>query len=79
MSKIDKCKAEAIKLAKEAAEYLDFYNSLSKQDLNTQGFNEDYNQYMTIPQRLQLLANEIQDTAFTKQISDIIGKYNAAW
>ncbi len=78
MSKIDKCKAEAIKLAKEAAEYLDFYNSLSKQDLNTQGFNEDYNQYMTIPQRLQLLANEIQDTAFTKQISDIIGKYNAA-
>ena len=74
MSQLAKCKEESLKLAAEAAEYLNFYNSLSPEDLEA-GFKEDYNQYMSIPPRLLTLANQMQDPAFEKQIADLVGKY----
>lgn len=79
MSQLEKCKAEALKLATETAEYLEFYNSLDPEDLNDgTGFKQDYDQYMTIPPRLQRIATEMQDQAFIKQINDILGKFTNA-
>ena len=79
MSKLDKCKEQALILANETAEYLEFFNSLSPEDLNDgTGFKQDFDQYMSIPPRLQKIATEMQDPAFQKQITEILGKYMAA-
>ncbi|MEP7322141.1 MAG: DUF2723 domain-containing protein [Saprospiraceae bacterium] len=74
MSQLAKCKEESLKLANETAEYLEFYNSLSKDELDG-GFRDDYNQYMSIPGRLATLGKEMQDTAFQAEINKILGKY----
>ncbi|MEP7267213.1 MAG: DUF2723 domain-containing protein [Saprospiraceae bacterium] len=76
MSQLTKFKAEALKLATEAAEYLEFFNSLSPDDLES-SFRPDFDQYMTIPPRLANIAKQAQDPAFEKQINDILGKYMA--
>ena len=48
MSKLDKCKEQALILANETAEYLEFFNSLSPEDLNDgTGFKQDFDQYMS--------------------------------
>ena len=79
MSQLEKCKEQALILANEAAEYLEFFNSLSPEDLNDgTGFKQDFDQYMTIPPRLQKIATEMQDPAFQKQLTEILGKYTSA-
>lgn len=77
MSQLAKCKEESLKLARETAQYLEFYNSLSKEELEA-GFKDDYSQYMTIPGRLANLGKEMQDTAFQTEINKILGKWMTA-
>lgn len=77
MNALDRVKEESMKLAAETAEYLEFYNSLSPDDLEA-GFQDDYNQYMTVYPRLTTLAKEMQDPEFEKQLNDILGKFSTA-
>lgn len=79
MSQLDKVKEESLKLARETAEFLEFYNSLAPEAMASgAGFVEDYNQYMSIPPRLNTLANGMADSSFQQQLNQILGQFTSS-
>jgi len=39
---------------------------------------EDYNQFLTIPPRLNTLAREMQDSSFQQQLNQILGQFTSS-
>ncbi len=70
----EQAKPHMITLADETEEYMEFYRSLSQQDLNS-GFVEDQRSWLQVIDELQRLANKNADTEFANELKTRLDQF----